>query len=143
MSWHSYEKIPNPINATDLKNFYENEVYIKEMLVSLGYTVDTLNDIAPLQTSPYKAIKKFYDDMELNLDIISDNDCESAYYIKSVKRGNREPSRSEWQRWLDVLNDMYNIVNGNIGKWQYLLCADGYPTIDGNRILLRGDKING
>ena len=144
MTWHSYLGPPNPANAVDVNNIFENQQYIVEKLTEAEITVNTLADISANITTPYYELSGIYKNIEANFDKISDNQYQSAYYITSAtlakKRGNYEPNRAEWQNWLDVLNDMYNILNGTVGKWQYLVLTDQYPIIDNCKIVLRGDK---
>lgn len=139
--WNSYLLPPNPANATDVNNIFANQQYIYNQLINNGITIDSIDMISASPDMFYSEIADIYVKIEKNLDLINDNIYQSAYYIASVTRGNYEPDRSEWQRWIDVLNDMYNILNGITGKWQYLVCIDEYPLIDGKKIVLRGDKI--
>lgn len=141
MSFTKYIEPPNPANATDINNIYENQKYIFDKLIEQGVTPDTLSEILATPTMQYSSIADVYINLEKNLDKIGDNEYGSAYYGNSVTRGSYEPDRDEWQRWLNVLNDMYNILNGIVGKWQYLCCSDGYPIINNSKILLRGETI--
>ena len=61
-------------------------------------------------------------------------------YVESKTIGNYEPNRQQWQRWIDILNDMYSIVTGEKNKWCQMLCNDGYPTINGKKIIVRGNE---
>lgn len=144
MTWHSYLGPPNPANAGDVNNIFSNQKYISDRLTELGITVDTLSDVSANAEMEYYEIANIYRTIEKNFDYVSGNEYQSAYYIASAtlakKRGNYEPNRAEWQNWIDVLNDMYNILNGTVGKWQYLVLVDQYPIIDNYKIILRGDK---
>ena len=79
--------------------------------------------------------------LEYNLDVISDNSAKSIYYVEPKVIGDYASNKSDIWRWLQILNEMYNILTGVFPKWQYLLCKDGFPTIDGRKILVRGDFI--
>ena len=103
-----------------------------------------LSEVSANAEMQYYEIANIYRTIEKNFDYVSGNEYQSAYYIASdtmaKARGNYEPNRAEWQNWIDVLNDMYNILNGAVGKWQYLVLTDQYPIINNNKIVLRGDK---
>ena len=79
--------------------------------------------------------------IEYNLDVISDNSAKSIYYVEPKVIGDYASNKSDIWRWLQILNEMYNILTGVFPKWQYLLCKDGFPTINGKKILVRGDFI--
>lgn len=144
MSWNSYLEPPNPANAIDVNKIFLNQKYIFDRLTELGVTVDTLSEVSANAEMQYYEIANIYRTIEKNFDYVSNNEYRSAYYIASATmaktRGNYEPNRAEWQNWIDVLNDMYNILSGAVGKWQYLVLTDKYAIINNNRIVLRGDK---
>ena len=134
--------IPKPASAEDVRKIVTAIKYINDLLVAKGYTVETLEN--PLiGVFPYVNVAAKYQAIENDLAKISNNELESAYFVKKVIRGYYEPNRAEWQRWIDILVDMDEILTGQVGKWQYLKCTDGYPTVNGQKILLRGVKING
>lgn len=134
---------PNPINAVDVNNIFSKQRYIANILKELGLTSNVSSVYVNAETQYYE-IANVYRTIENNFDNISGSEYQSAFYIASATmaktRGNYEPNRAEWQNWLDVLNDMYNILNGTVGKWQYLVLTDKYAIIDNCKIVLRGDK---
>lgn len=145
MAWYFYNEPPNPANAVDVNNIFSNQKYIAEILKNAGIAINSLSDVLARSETPYCEVANIYQTIEQNFDSISGTQYKSAFHIASAtmakKRGNYEPDRAEWQNWIDVLNDMYNILNGTVGKWQYLVLTDQYPIINNCRIVLRGDKI--
>lgn len=144
MAWNTYNEPPNPANAVDVNNIFSNQRYIVDKLTEAGITVNMLSDITANAEMQYYQVANIYQNIEKNFDYISDNEYQSAYYIASATmaetRGNYEPDRAEWQNWLAVLNDMFDILNGTVGKWQYLVLTDHYAIINNCKIVLRGDK---
>ena len=142
MALPDIKTIPKPASAEDVRKIVSAIKYINDLLVAKGYTVETLEN--PLiGVFPYVNVAAKYQAIENDLAKISNNELESAYFVKKVIRGYYEPNRAEWQRWIDILVDMNNMLNGQVAKWQYIKCSDGYPTVNGQKILLRGVKING
>jgi hypothetical protein len=81
--------------------------------------------------------------IEYNLDVLNDTNVKSIYYgesYRAVAGGLAHNTEKIW-RWFEVLNDILSIAKGEKGKWGYLLCLDGYPTINGKRLITRGDFI--
>ena len=143
--WTNYREPPNIVNAVDVNNIYYNQLEILGKLVELKVfkRPASFKEVSANFSILYKDVEEIYKQLETNFDAINENECESVFYYAPMKRSSLEPNRKEWERWINILNDMYGIVNGQKGKWQYLRFADGYPTINGERILVRGDVISG
>ena len=110
-------------------------------MLSKGYEVEPLKEITARVNTPLNNMFDLLQNIEYNLDVISDNSAKSIYYVEPKVIGDYASNKSDIWRWLQILNEMYNILTGVFPKWQYLLCEDGYPTIDGKKILVRGDFI--
>jgi hypothetical protein len=139
--WYNYPLPIDILNASDINNIQSNITTIRNLLIMNGYTVEQLNEIV---ASPNLLLKDIFDilqSVEYNLDIINNADAKSIYYIEPKTIGEYAPNKTDIWRWLQILNDMYLILTGVFGKWQRLRCADGYPTITGKTILLRGEKL--
>lgn len=132
------------VNINDVSNIIRNQNNILEKLneLKLISSSDVPQSIFPDYSMLYINVRNVYDSIDKKFDLINSGDWQSAYYKPATKRL-YEPSRTEWQRWIDTLNDLWEIVNGRKGKWQYLLCRDGYATINGKKILVQGEMING
>lgn len=140
-TWYEYAEPLDILNSEDVQKIHANMLTIRSMLLVNGYTVGALEDVPAVKNVPLASMKAFLQNIEYNLDRISDNDCRSVYYIGPHVIGGTAPDKQDIWRWIQVLNDMYNMLSGIIGKWQYVLCADGYPTIDGAKLILRGDTV--
>lgn len=139
--WFNYSKPIEILNTEDIARILSNINTIQSLLYVKGYSVAELYELIPQKDIVFRDVFDFLQKIEYNLDIISDNDAKSIYYGGSKQIGDIAPNRNEIWRWVQILNDMYNILMGNVGKWQYLACNDGYPTINGKKILLRGEII--
>lgn len=139
--WYNYSQPIEILNATDVQHIKSNIITIRSMLLLKGYNVESLYNIIADINTPLINIFDILQNIEYNLDAISDNDAKSIYYIEPKTIGEYASNKNDIWRWISILNEMYNILTGSFGKWQYLLCLDGYPTIDENKILVRGEKV--
>ena len=139
--WYDY---PNPIeilNVSDIENIKSNMDTIRKLLVLNEYNVEQLVDVNEAYGTQFNGVLEILQNIEYNLDILNNNDAKSIYYIEPKTVGEYGSNKDDIWRWIQVLNEMYDILTGTFGKWQYLLCADGYPTINGKKLLVRGDII--
>lgn len=139
--WYNYSMPLEILNASDVENIKSNIRTIRSLLLSKGYEVEPLNEIVARVNTPLNNMFDLLQNIEYNLDVISDNSAKSIYYVEPKVIGDYASNKSDIWRWLQILNEMYNILTGVFPKWQYLLCTDGFPTIDNKRILVRGDLI--
>lgn len=139
--WYDYSTPLEILNASDVENIKSNIRTIRSLLLSKGYEVEPLKEITARVNTPLNNMFDLLQNIEYNLDVISDNSAKSIYYVEPKVIGDYASNKSDIWRWLQILNEMYNILTGVFPKWQYLLCEDGYPTIDEKRILIRGDLI--
>ena len=139
--WYNYSQPIEILNATDVQHIKSNIITIRSMLLLKGYNVEPLYNIIADTNTPLINIFDILQNIEYNLDIISSTDVKSIYYIEPKTIGEYAPNKQDIWRWIQVLNEMYNILTGEFGKWQILLCEDGYPIINEKNILIRGDKI--
>lgn len=139
--WYNYSQPIEILNATDVQHIKSNIITIRSMLLLKGYNVEPLYNITADTNTPLINIFDILQNIEYNLDVISDNDVKSIYYIEPKTIGEYASNKDDIWRWISILNEMYNILTGSFGKWQYLLCTDGYATIDDKKILIRGDFV--
>ena len=139
--WYNYSEPLEILNATDVEHIKSNIITIRSMLLLKGYKMESLKEVSAKTNTPLNDIFDILQNIEYNLDIINDNDVKSIYYIEPKTIGEYGSNRNDIWRWIQILNEMYNILTGVFPKWQYLLCTDGFPTIDGKKILVRGDLI--
>ena len=141
MAWTNYSQPIKILSATDINNIKENIEIIRGLLTEKGFTVGNTQDFQASESTQFIEMFDILSNIEYNLDIISDNACKSVYYGYSVTIGDYASNKKDIWRWIQILNDMYNILNGNVGKWQYLVCNDGVVTIWNRKILVRGDLV--
>lgn len=140
-TWFEYEEPIEILNTEDIAHIQSNITTIRNMLLSKGYPVADLEDAVATKDVHFINVLDFLQNIEYNLDRISGNDCESIYYVEPKTIGATASNKEDIWRWVQILNDMYNILNGTFGKWGRLVCSDGYPTIGGKKIVLRGDFV--
>lgn len=139
--WHDYSTPIEILNVSDIENIKSNMDTIRKLLVLNEYNVEQLVDVNETYGSQFNEILEILQNIEYNLDILNNNDAKSIYYIEPKTVGEYGSNKDDIWRWIQVLNEMYDILTGTFGKWQYLLCSDGYPTINGKKLLVRGDII--
>jgi hypothetical protein len=140
-TWFEYVEPIEILNTEDIANIQSNITTIRNMLLSNGYSVADLEDEVATKGLHFINVLDFLQNIEYNLDRISDNDCQSIYYVEPKTVGDMALNKADIWRWVQILNDMYGILSGQFGKWGRLVCSDGYPTIGGKKIVLRGDVI--
>ena len=152
-TWYNYSTPLEILNTEDIEKISSNMQTIKNLLFAKGYTLDSeLVDINELTGVYEKKATKFVNIWELlqtielnlwrmNIGKKNDEYLISVYFVKPVTIGEYASNKEDIWRWLQILNDLYIILMGERGVWSYLLCTDGYPTINGKKILLRGDLI--
>jgi hypothetical protein len=139
--WYWYDEVPRYINSEDMACISLNMQTIKELLISKGYTVDDIVNVEAMKSTQLVYVYNILNNVEGNLAELNRNEIQSIYYGSRVFITDFASSKEQIKRWIDVLNDLFDILTGVSGKWGYLTCTDGYPTIENKRIILRGDKI--
>lgn len=142
-TWYDYSAPIEILNSEDIAHIDSNIKTIRAMLLAGGYTIDSLSTIDKEKNTQFYKIFDILQNIEYNLDRINSTEIKSIYYGAPVIVGNIAENREQIWRWIQILNDLYNVLNGTFGRWSVLLCLDGYPTIDDKKILIRGDVING
>ncbi len=142
--WYKYTEPLDILNASDINNAQSNIETLKTILdIHVGnYGVGLMVKPASLNT-PFSEVVDTLNAIEYNLDVLNTAYTRSVYYGESysaVAGGKAHNTQQIW-RWFQILNDLLPIAKLEVGKWGHLLCTDGFPTINGKRILLRGDLI--
>lgn len=142
-TWYNYTEPLEILNAEDINNAQANISTIRAILTDKGYSLAELTTETANYNSQLVKIIDILNSVEYNLDVINDTDVKSVYYGKSYRAiaGGLAHNTEQIWRWFKVLNDILPIAKGEKGKWGYLLCTDGYPTINGKKIIMRGDLI--
>lgn len=136
-TWYDFSTPPDFLNTEDIEHIFENIKTIRHLLANNGFALDDLIEVAPQKSTPISKILEILQNIEYNLDRISDNEYKSVYYVSPVNVGYNGSNYEDIFRWIRILNDMYNMLIGYSGKWSYVLLNDGYPTIDEKKIVIR------
>lgn len=138
-SWYLYNEVPQYLNAEDINNIYANMQTIKVLLNAKGYTIENLASINAQKNTPFASIVDILQNIEYNLDIVNSTEIKTPLYVEPKTIGRYAPDKIAILRWIDTLNDLYYILTNQRKPWGYVLFTDGYPTIDGKRLIIRGD----
>lgn len=139
-SWYRYSEPLEILNASDVNRAKHNISTVKDILVQKGYTVGDLITSTAAMNTPLASIVDILNSVEYNLDVLDSTNIKSIYYDKSYRAevGGLAHNKQQIWRWFQILDDVIEAVKGDVGKWQYLKCTDGYPTINGKKIMVRG-----
>lgn len=141
MAWTAYTEPIEILRASDINNIKENIETIKSLLIAKGFDVDNTKSIQANESTQFVEIFDILSNIEYNLDVINDNKAKSVYYAEPKTIGDYASNRDDIWRWMQILNDMYDILNKKAGLWQYIKTLDGFPTIENNKLLTRGDLL--
>ena len=87
-------------------------------------------------------VKAVLDGVEEDMQVLNSSKIESVYYITSSYR--IDPwgiDKDGVWRWLQILEDLFQMLTTDVGYWGYLQCADGTPTVDGRTLAARGTSV--
>ena len=140
-TWYFYSSPLNTLESEDINNISSNIQIIKETLIANGMIASDLQTIEANKNTPFIEMFDILQNIEYNLTAINQNSVKSAYYGEEVEIGEYASNKDDVWRWVQILNDLFDILTQEKGAWGYLLLNDGFPTIDGKKILLRGDLI--
>lgn len=87
-------------------------------------------------------VKAVLDGVETDMQVLNSSKIESIYYITSSYRvGPWGIDKAGVWRWMQVLDDLFQMLTTDVGYWGYLQCADGTPTVDGRTLAARGTSV--
>lgn len=87
-------------------------------------------------------VKAVLDGVEEDMQVLNSSKIESVYYIVSSYR--IDPwgiDKAGVWRWLQILEDLFQMLTTDVGYWGYLQCTDGTPTVDGRTLAARGTSV--
>lgn len=103
----------------------------------------TVNGVAQTYGGTQLAdVKGVLDGVETDMQVLNSSKIESVYYITSSYR--IDPwgvDKAGVWRWLQVLEDLFQMLTTDVGYWGYLQCTDGTPTVDGRTLAARGTSV--
>lgn len=103
-------------------------------------TVDGV--VQPYGGTQLADVKAVLDGVEEDMQVLNSSKIESVYYITSSYR--IDPwgiDKDGVWRWLQILEDLFQMLTTDVGYWGYLQCADGTPTVDGRTLAARGTSV--
>lgn len=87
-------------------------------------------------------VKAVLDGVETDMQVLNSSKIESIYYITGSYR--IDPwgvdKAGVWS-WLQILEDLFQMLTTDVGYWGYLQCTDGIPTVDGRTLAARGTSV--
>lgn len=87
-------------------------------------------------------VKAVLDGVEADMQVLNSSKIESIYYGSSNNR--IDPWGIDkvgvW-RWLQILEDLFQMLTTDVGFWGNLQCMDGTPTVDGRTLAARGTSV--
>lgn len=103
----------------------------------------TVNGVAQTYGGTQLAdVKGVLDGVETDMQVLNSSKIESIYYITSSYR--IDPwgvDKAGVWRWLQILEDLFQMLTTDVGYWGYLQCTDGTPTVDGRTLAARGTSV--
>lgn len=103
----------------------------------------TVNGVAqPYGGTQLADVKAVLDGVETDMQVLNSSKIESIYYITSSYR--IDPwgiDKAGVWRWLQILEDLFQMLTTDVGFWGYLQCTDGIPTVDGRTLAARGTSV--
>ena len=139
MSWHNLDFNISTLEAETVNNVFENIEFLRNAAIEKGISVETLTVLLAETDTIIAEIGAVLQNIENNITKIN-NVTESAYYRehKEIGKWFRLP---DYQRWVLILSDLYDIIINEKGKWQILSLNDGIPTISNKKIIIRGEVL--
>lgn len=103
----------------------------------------TVGEVAqPYGGTQLADVKAVLDGVETDMQALNSSKIESVYYITSSYR--IDPwgiDKAGVWRWLQILEDLFQMLTTDVGYWGYLQCTDGTPTVDGRTLAARGTSV--
>lgn len=140
-TWYDYPVPIDILNAEDVRNFHSDMTVLRGLILLRGESLPAFAEVDAQTNTPYRSIRALLQAVEDNLEILNSTPYGSAYYGAHITFAKYAPNKQQIFRWQQSINDMHNILKGDARMWQTLRLADGYPTIDGKKILIRGDYV--
>lgn len=137
--WYDYPAPLDVLNAVDVQHISSNMNVLRGLVLLTGEEVGDFEAVDARVNTPYRSMRGVLQAVENNLTALNNTPYKSGYYGDHVTVGEYATDRAGIWRWLLIINDIYHILAGDVPMWQALLCTDGYPTIDGEHILVRGE----
>lgn len=103
-------------------------------------TVDGV--VQPYGGTQLADVKAVLDGVETDMQVLNSSKIESIYYIASSYR--IDPwgiDKAGVWRWLQILEDLFQMLTTDVGFWGCLQCTDGTPIVDGRTLAARGNSV--
>ena len=103
-------------------------------------TVDGV--VQPYGGTQLADVKAVLDGVETDMQVLNSSKIESIYYIASSYC--IDPwgiDKAGVWRWLQILEDLFQMLTTDVGFWGCLQCTDGTPIVDGRTLAARGNSV--
>jgi hypothetical protein len=140
------ENVLNDIwrNAQIIKSLFDLQTKDKYKIGALMKPPQsTVDGVAqPYGGTQLADVKAVLDGVEEDMQVLNSSKIESIYYITSSYR--IDPwgiDKAGVWRWLQILEDLFQMLTTDVGCWGCLQCTDGTPTVDGRTLAARGTSV--
>lgn len=137
--WYDYPAPLEILNAVDVQHISADMNVLRGLILLTGENVGDFDAVDAQVNTPYRSMRGLLQAIENNLTALNETPYRSGYYVDHVTVGEYATDRAGIWRWLQIINDIYRILAGDAAMWQTLLCTDGYPTVDGDHVIVRGE----
>lgn len=143
MSWNVLPLQIKTLEAETVNKVYENIVYIAIEAIGKGMaTIDLLNNMTEVEaemSTPIALIGSILQSVEDDLSLL--NEVSESVYYDGLVTITRYFRLEDYQRWILILNDLYDIIVEGKGEWAqaYSLTEEDEPDfqIDGADVYIR------
>lgn len=144
MSWNELELNIDVLQPYIVNQVYENIEYIKGALETKGISVDTLQVVNAKYDTQIVDVANKLQSIENDLDKINDNKAQSIYYTEHKDIGNIF-TVDDYNRWVLILNDLYDIIANNKGIYKAIKIQENgqykYMIIDNKQVVVRDEVV--
>ena len=144
MSWNELELNIALLQPYIVNQVYENIEYLKGALETKGISVDTLQVVNAQYDTQIVDVANMLQSIENDLDKINDNKAQSTYYNEHKDIGNIF-TVDDYNRWVLILNDLYDIIVNNKGIYKAIKIKENglykYMIIDNKQVVVRDEVI--
>lgn len=140
------ENVLNDIwrNAQIIKALFDLQTKDKYKIGALTKPPQSTVDgvVQPYGGTQLADVKAVLDGVETDMQALNSSKIESIYYITSSYRIDTWgiDKAGVW-RWLQILEDLFQMLTTDVGYWGCLQCTDGTPIVDGRTLAARGNSV--
>lgn len=115
-----------------------NQAYSELSYLATQAQVPVIEQVNASYSTEICDVKPTLQTMERNFDAL--NAVVESIYWEQSKTVGVYFRLEDYQRWVNMLRDLFDIIINGKGQWGILQLSDGIPTIDGKSIIMRGEQ---